>query len=127
MFDDSVLICLAPNGLAAESKGLVFICHKGLHYTEQEVKFAFKGYLDEPRPIDNRPLFKEMLKFIGYSDWRYKRVWSKMFFRRGLFKPRTVQTDEEVIQWVAASDAGVGYISAAPHGNSQVEVCGTSE
>ena len=122
-----VLSCLAPKVLAAESKRLVFICHKGLNYSMQEVQFAFKGYLDEPRPIDNRPLFKEMLNFIGYTDLRYKRVWSKMFFRRGLFKPRVVATDEEVIQWVSASYAGVGYVSVAPQDHPNVEICGNEE
>lgn len=104
--------------------GFVFICHKGLHYNEAEMSFAFKGYLDEPRPVDNRKLKREMLKYIGYTEAKYHKIWDKMYFRRGLFQPKTMADDAEVIQWVAASYGGVGYVSQAPANNPNVEVCG---
>jgi hypothetical protein len=108
----------------AAGGSLVFICHAGLHYSMAEVKYAFKGYLDEPRPIDNKPLFKAMLDFIEYTPDRYTKTWDKMYFRRALFIPKMANSDAEVIKWVAASYGGVGYVSVAPKNNPSVEVCG---
>lgn len=122
------LMILTWVGLSAPVRAakpdFVFICHKGLHYNEAEMGFAFKGYLDEPRPVDNRKLKHEMLKYIGYTEAKYKKIWDKMYFRRGLFQPKTLSDDAEVIQWVAASYGGVGYVSSAPSNNPNVEVCG---
>jgi len=119
-----MMICLST-GYAGEVKSpLVFICHKGLGYTAAEVKFAYRGYLDEPRPVDNVPLFHSMLDYIGYSSTRYQKIWNKMFFRRGLFVPKKMATDQEVVNWVAANYAGIGYVTAAPAGNPNIEVCG---
>jgi len=103
---------------------LVFICHKGMHYSRIEVIYSFKGYLDEPRPIDNKPLFETMLKYIDYTPEKYRKTWGKMFFRRALFVPKRLDTDAEVIRWVAASYGGIGYVHSAPQGVNDVEVCG---
>ena len=107
----------------AEDKPLVFICHKGLHYDKKEVTYAFKAYLDEPRPIDNKDLFSSMLNFIHYTPERYKKTWHKMYFRRALFIPKMAENDAEVIAWVAKSYGGVGYVHSVPN-NPKVEVCG---
>lgn len=114
------------NAMAKEEK-LVFICHPGLNYSEAEVTYAFKAYLDEPRPVDNRRLFSAMLKHIGYTEEKYKRIWAKMYFRRALFTPKMMESDKEVIDWVANSYGGLGYVSEAPRGNAAVEVCGTTK
>ncbi len=103
---------------------LTFICHKGLHYTKAEVTYDFKAYLDEPRPVDNRPLFASMLKTIGYSQERYEKMWSKMFFRRALFIPKMMDGDAGVINWVSHNYGGVGYVKTAPTNNPNVEICG---
>ena len=118
------VIILGSASFAKADTPLVFICHTGMHYSKAEVGFTYKSFLDEPRPIDNKPLFKAMLNFIGYTPERYKKVWNKMYFRRALFIPRKMDTDQEVIDWVATNDAGVGYVSVAPKNNSNVEVCG---
>ncbi len=127
----TLFCCLSGQGAKAEKSDLVFICHKGMKYSEGEVKFAFKGYLDEPRPIDNTPLKEDMLKYIGYTkadgsadESKYNKVWGKMFFRRALFVPQKVHTDEEVVNWVAHVDGGIGYVRSTPS-NPNVEVCGS--
>jgi hypothetical protein len=95
-----------------------------MNYSRAEVLMTFKGQLDEPRPIDNRTLFREMLNVIKYDAARYEHTWSKQVFRRALFYPKVVNDDEAVIQWVASSYAGIGYVHEAPRNNRDVEVCG---
>ena len=106
------------------SPKIIFICHKGQNYSADEVKYAFKGYLDEPRPVDNKALFKSMLDFIGYSSTKYDKIWQKMYFRRGLFPPSMMSSDDKVVQYVASSEGGVGYVSTPPK-NPNVEICGS--
>ena len=107
-------------------RSLVFICHKGLHYNKSEVIYAFKAYSDESRPLDNRPLFPYMLKYIKFTALRYKNQWSKMTFRRALFVPKMVNSDADAIKWVSGNEAAVSYISSTslPLTNPDVEVCG---
>ena len=107
-----------------EAQPLVFICHKGLHYSRVEVMYAFKGYLDEPRPVDNKSLFPVMLKEIGYTPEKYDALWKKMYFRRALFMPKMGKNDESTINWVSQNYAGIGYVKKAPLNNPDVEVCG---
>lgn len=116
----------APKQASGPRRSLVFICHKGLHYDKSEVIYAFKAYSDESRPVDNRPLFPYMLKYIKFTALRYKNQWSKMTFRRALFVPKMVNSDADAIKWVAGNDAAVSYISSTslPLTNPDVEVCG---
>ncbi len=118
-----VVLCASAQAKETDS-GFTFICHKGLNYTHTEIMYAFKGFLDEPRPIDNQSLFPQMLKEINYTKERYKKNWDKNFFRRALFIPRMVNSDADVIRWVAASYAGIGYVHEAPRNNPNVEACG---
>ena len=117
------MICFSFEGTNAHANSLVFICHKGTHYSKINVEYAFKGYLDEPRPVDNKLLFDDMLKQIGYTPAKYKKIWGKMFFRRALFIPFVKSSDEGVIDWVANNSTGIGYVSKAPN-HPNVEVCG---
>jgi hypothetical protein len=117
-------ICFSAGAKFNDTNNLVFICHKGLNYSKVEVMYAFKGYLDEPRPIDNQQLFASMLKTINYTPQKYHKMWEKMYFRRALFVPKVAADDAGVIKWVESNYAGVGYVHAEPKDNPKVEVCG---
>ncbi len=120
-----ITICISSTVRANEEQTpLIFICHKGKIYSRDEVKFAFLGWNDESRAVNNRPLFPRLLEYIKYTENQYSRSWNKTFFRMGRFKPKMLLNDDEVIKYVSASYAGVGYVTVAPKDNPNVEVCG---
>lgn len=120
-----MMLCSSMSARASDDdSSLIFICHKNKVYSRAEVKFAFLGWNDEARAVNNKPLFPRLLKFIKLSEAVYNRSWNKTFFRMGRFKPKILSNDQEVIKYVAASYAGVGYVTVAPTDNPNVVVCG---
>jgi hypothetical protein len=117
------LVSLAPQ--AGWCK-MVFICHKGLGYDEATIRRSYTGQLDEPHMADNKALKSELLKFVDHSDLSYKRMWTKQYFRRAITPPVLKENDQAVIEFVAKHHEGIGYVSAAPKNNSEVEVCGNN-
>jgi hypothetical protein len=120
-----VLLVVAAGTVApsAHADDIVFICHKGLHYDRSEVRLAYRGLLDEPHVVDNAALFGGLLKFLGVTSAKYRKLWERNYFRRGLVMPKLKHSDEAVIDFVASHSTGIGYVSAAPN-NPEVEVCG---
>lgn len=102
---------------------LVFICHKGLGYHADTVKKAYGAWLDEPKLVDNRTLLPKLMQYLGVSQEKYRRYWTKNFFRRAINPPQLRDNDEQVVAFVASHDQGVGYVSKRPS-NPDVEVCG---
>ncbi len=119
----SASIATTTTTTPAQADDLVFICHKGLRYDAEQVRFAYKGLLDEPRPVDNRILFGSLLSFLHVDAVKYKKMWDRNYFRRGLVAPKLKANDEEVIEYVARRSTGIGYVSVAPN-NPDIEVCG---
>ena len=120
----SLTLLVGMNVSSAFAGDLVFICHKGMNYTKNEVKLAFKGQLDEPHMVDNSTLKSKLLEFVGVDSEHYRKMWNRSFFRRALNQPQTRHSDAEVIDYVASHGEGIGYVSVAPSNNSDVEVCG---
>ena len=113
------------NMAVASTDGLVFICHKGLNYTQKDVYMTFRGQLDEPHPVDNAALKSKLLTFLNLDAEHYRKTWNRSFFRRALNQPQSKKTDAEVIDYVSSHPEGVGYVASAPSGHQDVEVCGT--
>ena len=107
-----------------QAKELVFICHKGLGYPKLLIKRAYSALLDEPHLVDNKNLKPELLVFLGSDEHKYKKVWDKQYFRRALLPPTVRDTDAEVVEFVSSHPEGVGYVSSAPSGHPEIEVCG---
>lgn len=111
--------------LSAYAKGdkLIFICHKGLKYSAQNVRRAYRAQLDEPAPVDNKSLKSELLEFLGVDAVKYKKAWDRNFFRRALNSPKSLADDAAVISYVAEHSTGIGYVSKAVS-HPDIEVCG---
>ena len=115
---------LLGSAVQTHAADLVFICHKGMGYSEKEMQKTFLAQLDEPHVSDNAALKGKMLAWIHSDEKRYKKTWDRNYFRRALNVPVLKHSDAEVIEFVASHGEGVGYVSAAPVGHDDVEVCG---
>ena len=103
---------------------MVFICNaEGKQMNLSEVRYAYRGYLDEPHPVDNKLLQGDLLKWLGQTKQQYERHWNKMLFRRALVPPKLLANDAEVIEAVAADSVAVGYVTVAPR-DARVKICG---
>ena len=107
----------------ASEQGLVFICSKGLGYSQSMVEKAFKAQLDEPHLVENSKLKPQLLAFLDVDAKKYKKAWDKNFFRRALSPPVVRNDDASVVEYVAAHGEAIGYVSVAPS-NPGIEVCG---
>ena len=80
--------------------------------------------MDEPHLVDNKNLKSELLAFLGVDEHKYKKIWDKQYFRRALLPPAVRDNDADVIEYVSSHSEGIGYVSAAPQGHPEIEVCG---
>ena len=109
--------------VSAAQADLVYICNKDRVYAQKDLRNVFFGRDESVRPIDNANLHEQLLTFLEVSGPKYRDVWHRNFFRKGMAIPQMKKTDQEVIDFVGSTPDAIGYVSSTPRDNNVV-VCG---
>lgn len=107
----------------ASRADLIYICNKDRSYSFQDLRNVFMGRDESVRPVDNSNLHGQLLSFLNISGAKYRDIWHRNFFRKGMAVPQMKKTDQEVIDFVSSMPDAIGYVSSAPK-DPNVIICG---
>ena len=102
---------------------MIYICNKDRSYSFAQLRNVFFGRDESVRPIDNTTLHDHLLSFLNITAPKYRDVWRRNFFRKGMAVPPMKKNDQEVINAVSSTPDAIGYVSNVPK-DSGVVVCG---
>lgn len=124
----SVLVGLAGgllvhSGVYAQNDAVVLVAHNSvpgnaLSKTDVQNIFLGKKTKLESAPISiillkEGELHEQFLKdYLSRTPDQYLKYWKKLIFTGEGKAPKTVATEEELVQYVAATEGAIGYVSA---------------
>ncbi|MDM8521806.1 hypothetical protein QUF80_00380 [Desulfococcaceae bacterium HSG8] len=92
------------NSLTGEDIKKIFLGNKIAWDGDQEIRFVI---------MKKSPIHKDFVKkYIHKTPSQFRRYWKKLIFTGKASPPKSYETEEEIISYVANTPGAIGYVSS---------------